>query len=589
MRTSASLASDLRKLLPQFALIAASPLFFGLLAAPPIDWLPPAGGATEVLGALLAAQAAIAALSLAVVLFALERVSARPDADDRIFEEYVRRSWMRPLFLGGLVAVASTGSVLVAGELADQGAPIAEAAPGLRNFIVLAGAAFFASVALPAVLFDRAVRLARPGAWRDLRRKVNEQNVRDAVRVFLARQERLQRRDFGDGENGFIAELSRDLGEGSADEAIRAVLEDAGRAIDERRYADFRRSLDSVEQLVKYAMVELSKQGWQWDEPGSEATWPPLAELDWNLYPLREAVVRRGDREHADELASLDRQLVWLGMVRGCGELFSTALQGWDSNYDLAARIGNREFRELFRRRASRDLDIVLQHLGDRDPAYLADAVRHHATILFLALERGHTDDFHWLLSEFGVNWANAKTLWSYSGERRPGDADIQDIEWMHRYIIMGLAGCSMMLAQRGRMADAQPYNQAARSVFSSVERLTHDFALAKDSDWGLMFLWRNPEMVESGSPGLDRVGPGHYAIRFFSLRLLELATDPMPSLDLGREARPIHRWFEGNAEQVEQYVRVDGGLSILERRELALGALRDAEGRYEETRDAPS
>ena len=265
MRTSASLGSDLRKLLPQFALIAASPLFFGLLAAPPIDWLPPAGGATQVLGALLAAQAAIAALSLAVVLFALERVSARPDADDRIFAEYVRRSWMRPLFLGGLVAVASTGSVLVAGELAAQGASIAEATPGLRNFILLAGAAFFASVALPAVLLERAVRLARPGAWRDLRREVNEQNVRDAVLAFIARQARLERGELRDGEDPFFTQMVPDPGEGSADEAIRRLLEDASRAIDERRGADFRRSLDSMEQLVEHAMDKLREHGWvQW-------------------------------------------------------------------------------------------------------------------------------------------------------------------------------------------------------------------------------------------------------------------------------------------------------------------------------------
>ena len=196
MRTSAFLASDLRKLLPQFALIAVNPLFYGLMAVPSIDWLPPAGGATEVLGALLAAQAAIAALSLAVVLFALERVSARPDADDRIFEEYVRQSWMRPLFLGGLVAVASTGSVLVAGELARQGAPIVEAAPGLRNFIILAGAAFFASVSLSAVLFERTVRLTRPSAWNDLRRWTTERDVRNSVHVFLRRRQR------GDREPG---------------------------------------------------------------------------------------------------------------------------------------------------------------------------------------------------------------------------------------------------------------------------------------------------------------------------------------------------------------------------------------------------
>lgn len=67
-----------------------------LLASPRIEWLPRAADATSLFGAFLAAQAAIAALSLAVVLFALERVSARPDVDDRVLAEYVRRSRMWP-------------------------------------------------------------------------------------------------------------------------------------------------------------------------------------------------------------------------------------------------------------------------------------------------------------------------------------------------------------------------------------------------------------------------------------------------------------------------------------------------------------
>ena len=146
-----------------------------------------------------------------------------------------------------------------------------------------------------------------------------------------------------------------------------------------------------------------------------------------------------------------------------------------------------------------------------------------------------------------------------------------------------------MMLAFQGRMADAQPYIQAARLGLGSIERLMQDFALARESDRGLMFLWPDPEVRRSDRTGFDWVGPGHYAIRFFLLRLLELATDPMPSLDLGRAALPISRWFEANAEEVEPYVRTDGALSVPERRELVLGALREAEENYEETRGVQS
>lgn len=590
MRISASLASDLDKLLPQFSLIAASPLFFAFLAVP-IDWLPPVSDAASLHGPLLAAQAAIAALSLAVVLFALERVSARPDADDRIFNEYVRRSRVWPIFVGSLGAVAATGLILIMSQLAGDGSADGETSP-LRNLVLAAGAAFAASVVLPAILLGRTLRLALPSAWRDLRREVNERNVRNSVRAFIARQKRLQSGDLRDGEDPFFAQMIPDPGEGSADEAIKALLEDGRRAVDERRDSAFDRSLDSIVGLVEYAMDELRGHGWQWDEPGSEARWPPVAELHQNLHRLREAAIRRGDQHHAVGLVELGQRLTWLGMERGCGELFSLALQGWESNYDVAARVGNSEFRRLFRRWASESLNgIVLQGLGDWDPAFLADGVRHHARLLFLAMEYGHADDFDALSRDFATNWVSAKMLWSDSGQRRPDEASIRDMESMHRYIMMGLAGCSMMLADRGRIAETHPYVQPTRSMFGSVEQLMRDFVPARDSDWGLTFLWRNPEMAESGSAGFNWVGPGRYAIRFFLLRLLELATDrdQVLSLDLGRAAQPIRRMFEANAEQIEPYVHAEGGLSIPERRERVLGALLDAERRYEEARDAPS
>ena len=58
------------------------------------------------LGALLGAQAAIAALTLAVMLFLLQGVSARRDVDDRVYAEYIRRSWVWPVFRYSIGAVA---------------------------------------------------------------------------------------------------------------------------------------------------------------------------------------------------------------------------------------------------------------------------------------------------------------------------------------------------------------------------------------------------------------------------------------------------------------------------------------------------
>ena len=76
-----------------------------LLETSAMDWLPSTDEAGALLGPLLGAQAAIAALTLAVTLFVMQGVSARRDVDDRMYQEYVRRSWVKPIFWGSVVAV----------------------------------------------------------------------------------------------------------------------------------------------------------------------------------------------------------------------------------------------------------------------------------------------------------------------------------------------------------------------------------------------------------------------------------------------------------------------------------------------------
>ena len=68
-----------------------------------------------------------------------------------------------------------------------------------------------------------------------------------------------------------------------ADEAIRSLLSDARRAMVERRHTEFTQSLDSVLELIKYAMREIRRAGFSWGTPGSRAEWPPLRRLSSSL------------------------------------------------------------------------------------------------------------------------------------------------------------------------------------------------------------------------------------------------------------------------------------------------------------------
>ena len=153
-----------------------------LLTTDPISWLPKASEAGTLLGTLLGAQAAIAALTLAVTLFVMQGVSARRDVDDRIYVEYVRRSWVRMVFWGSIIAVAVTGVVLMTESFVGDTGKVAETVPGVPNLALIAVMAFLANLLFALALFERAIRLARPEHWRNLRQDVNKRDVRQAVR-----------------------------------------------------------------------------------------------------------------------------------------------------------------------------------------------------------------------------------------------------------------------------------------------------------------------------------------------------------------------------------------------------------------------
>ena len=398
---------DPRRLL----VLAAAFIVAVLLAAPPIEWLPPANQARPLLGALLGAQAAIAALTLAVTLFVLQVVGARQDADDRMSREYVGRSRVRPIFWGSVGAVGVTGTTLLAEEFIGAGAPMLDAAPGLRNLALLASAAFAANLALAVALFESAIRLAQPDAWRRLRREVYEQDVRDAVQVFVRRYRRTIARPEADEID--LADTVPTSGEGSADEAIVALLDDARRALDERRHSDFARALDSIKELLTYAMDEVEQHGFEWARPGSQPEWPPLRELDGNLYSFREEVIRRGDRDRAFALTSLDYWLMSRGALRRCGELFTVGLDGYGRNYEIARRIGNDDLREMFRNRAWNTLPWLLAEMTTEESLpYLRHAVGQQERLLSEAMQNQDTADFKSLMDGFSGLFRHLRAIW---------------------------------------------------------------------------------------------------------------------------------------------------------------------------------
>ena len=330
--------SDKPFILPLLGFVAA----LGIAVTPPIPCLPDPEDATAILGTLLAAQAAITALSLAVTLFMMQGISSRRDVDDRMYREHVRRSRVRGFFWGNVAAVVATSTLLLGEGFVTRIGASVDVVRESCNFVLAAAVAFSLNMMLAGALFERAIRQSRPERWKALRRDITKSDVGEAVRAFVHRTRRAyDARSIGETD---ATVLFPDRGEGSADEAVRALLDDARRSMAERRHEEFSRSLDTLRELVDYAMEEIKGSDIRWGAPGAPPAWPPLSELSRYLYSFREDVIRRGDREYIFELLGFDYWLTNEGLRAQCGELFSVGLNGYRWNYQIAIRIGAIEF-----------------------------------------------------------------------------------------------------------------------------------------------------------------------------------------------------------------------------------------------------
>ena len=521
-------------------------------------WLPAASEARSLLLGLLGAQAAIAALTLAVALFVLQGVATRRDADDRTYREYVHLSRVRWIFPWSVIAVATTGAALVVHELGSAGMPIVGDAPGLPNLALVACLSFVANLGLSGLLFERATSLSSPATWQHLRRRVNERDVRFAVRAFVERQERLSTA----GEN--IDELRPDFfpgdDEGSADEAVRALLDDARRAMNERRTADFAAAIAALEQLLDYAMEEIERARLEWSPPGSAAAWPPLAELSRRLLAFRDEVIHRGAWEYVHALDRLDSWLLAEGLRRRCGELFTVGLEGYRQNYAIAIQSRSGELREHYRDRVwlvLRDALTAARPDPEDSYPYLREAVRHQAGLLARALHEQLPQDFRSLRDRFAELLRYVGQHWDVDEWPRPDSADLHEaLESDARVALLGLGGRALELAESGQIADPDPYLAVVREEYGEPQRLAGDAARALASDdYPGRFSWLEWQAPATLDIAWRSVDPPRYVLSYSIVHLLELATEPLPDLDLHGAAEQVRRWFDTNGGRLERHV----------------------------------
>ena len=559
---------------PAISLVAASTAVVFL--TPPFEKLPEASESGTLLGNLLTAQAAIAALTLAVSLFVMQGTRAREDINDRLYREYLRQSWVTHIFWNSLLAVLVTGIILLTESIMGESDPTT----GLRNLTLVAMVGFVSNLLLSGTLFARAIYLSHPQQWRNLIQGLHKNDVATATQIFIARYERAAN-SLAANEPDITATLP-DPGEGSADEAIQGLLDAARRAMAERRRGELRESLGSIEELVEHAMDELERRGYVWGDPHAQPNWPPLRELGRNLYTFREHIIQQGDREYLFELLKFNAWLISTGMERRRGELFKVGLDGYQHNYQISSRAGSPELHNIIRGGPwliAQGLTLNVE--PEQAFPYLQEMIRHHERTLSDAMQSGRTDDFDSLNKGFGEFFRFLRWQWGLDTNPTPEPASLYEtLEREHRIVLMGLAARAAILETTGRISDISPYALPARRAFSNPGRLADDLAYAIQSrEWSTTFSqWTEWDRQDSGQEtGLISVSPEKYPFTFFAIRMMEIVTDPKPTIDLHGESQRTLDWFTINSERLERHVVAGPGITVHRRRELVTEVLEEA------------
>ena len=547
------------------AMVVAMPF-----VTPAWDWVPQTDEARILLATLLTAQAAIAALTLAVTQFVMQGVSARRDANDQMYNEYVRQSWVRPIFWGSIISVAVAGLVFMALEFVRESENVAVVVPGFGNLILVSVISFAVSLAFPVLLFEKALFLLLPERWSTIRRTVNVRGVLRAVEVFLSRHRRAVA-SLEATEPDLSARLP-DPDEGLADEAIRGLLGDARRAMAEHGLREFTRSLDSIKDLISYAMDEIDRSGIGWSSPGGQPEWPPMRGFHRNLYSFREDIIREGNREYVFELLGLDYWLLSTGARRGCGELFTAGLESHRSNYQIANRLADAEIQGIVRDRVWLNSPWVITR-GEMEQLfpYALELVRHQERMLSDALNADQPGEYDALHKGFETFLRLSRWDW----DRRDGESFSNTLEQLYRVVLMGVSGRAIILTEAGRIEEPRSYLAAPREILGGLTRLADHIAEAfKLEDGSQHSQWSEWEWEGAEPCIVQRLFPERYPLTFFAVRLMELSSDEMPAIDLHGTANQVLSWFESNADRLLPFVSDQTGTTREQRRNWAAKAL---------------
>lgn len=355
--------------------VAASLIACALLPTPSVA-ASLGDGAGQTIEVILQAQAALMAISLAVVAIVVGGIRRHQDADDPLYEWFLAYAGVRPFF--GLVVTLTLGTV-TAFVLSRTDAHAASAN------LALFGIGSIALGLLAITVFAyRTLEILQPGRYREYKRRVTVEQVRIGCASYLehvrsAAEETLRSRSW-----------RSPLGQ-AADRALERIIDDAERSIRDGRFADYRDALTTIRCSVKMAMVlggpHEDALHWPVDKSYFH-DWPVRRPLRHGLNRLRATAFGERREDYAAMLFDLCREWLFDGTEEDHVLLVDLATAALADEYLLAcedesvraserSRIGIRVSALMFR---------YLRSVLSQDEWQLSDARRHEISVDMIEL-----------------------------------------------------------------------------------------------------------------------------------------------------------------------------------------------------------
>lgn len=353
------------------------------------------------------------AISLAVMVFLVGGVRRHEDMDDPLYEWFLTRAFVRPVFLLTVLLTLGTMAAFFLSRTLYTCA--------LPNLVLFAGGSMGLSVGVIIGFALWTLRILRPSQYRRFKREVTAKAVRDAAVAhakFLC--------DVRSGQAPDGAEAKRAAQE--ADIAVQRVVDDIERAIRSARFTDFEEGLDTLQGALYIAISKGTLRQAVGDAPD-----PPHPGLSWPMGPpLVEGLARLDRLCLRERLSDYSKKLHWFrqrwmreSIARGHGRALGDATTSLYLEYGVSREESHHSDRQRVVEDAAVLLFPNLNHLRMEGHFQLSPGERYDlGRLLVQAVQRYGGDLLEHGDYEEATGWLDqlARYIamhWPLGGERR--------------------------------------------------------------------------------------------------------------------------------------------------------------------------